>query len=324
MNPEIFPGSGIWLRCQLHSHTTNSDGEATPDELIAHYAKSGFDVLAITDHWHATACEDQRLLVISSSELSARVPAAHGARATIAPEAEILALGVGEIPERREHFPTIEQAAAWIVAAGGVPFLAHPHWSGLDADDYLEAPSLAGIEIFNGGCELESGSGTADELWDAVRSRGRACLGIATDDCHQPGRDSNRGWTVVRAAARTREAVLEALRSGAFYASSGPRIDDLRLDGWELEVRCSPAVAVSLRSAPWDGARANADRSLMSWRGEALERDADDLIVRVRLRCPERAGWGRIEVLGADGSRAWTNPLQLPLAPAGTQSNWSD
>ena len=45
-----FNRDGEWLRCQLHSHTTNSDGEATPDGLVEHYARAGFDVLAITDH----------------------------------------------------------------------------------------------------------------------------------------------------------------------------------------------------------------------------------------------------------------------------------
>ena len=43
-----FTGTGGWLRCQLHSHTTNSDGDATPQGLVDHYARAGFDVLAIT------------------------------------------------------------------------------------------------------------------------------------------------------------------------------------------------------------------------------------------------------------------------------------
>src|SRR5947199_371909 len=45
---------GTWLRCALHAHTTRSDGEQSPEELVNHYEQAGFDVLAITDHWIRT------------------------------------------------------------------------------------------------------------------------------------------------------------------------------------------------------------------------------------------------------------------------------
>lgn len=38
------------LLCELHAHTTWSDGALTPAELVDLYGRSGFDVLAITDH----------------------------------------------------------------------------------------------------------------------------------------------------------------------------------------------------------------------------------------------------------------------------------
>lgn len=38
------------LLCELHAHTTWSDGVLTPAELVDLYGRSGFDVLAITDH----------------------------------------------------------------------------------------------------------------------------------------------------------------------------------------------------------------------------------------------------------------------------------
>jgi len=38
------------LLCELHAHTTWSDGRLTPRELCDLYGRSGFDVLAITDH----------------------------------------------------------------------------------------------------------------------------------------------------------------------------------------------------------------------------------------------------------------------------------
>lgn len=305
---------GEWLRCQLHCHTTNSDGVATPAELVAHYAAAGYDVVAITDHWHVTSHPDDAVLVIESSELTARTGSGD--------EAEVLALGVATLPELREPFSTVETLARWVADRGGVPILAHPYWSGLDAADVLAAPSLCGLEAFNGGCELESATGSPPQLWDAVLRTGRACVGIATDDCHQPGRDSLLGWTIVHAPARTRDAVLDALRRGDFYASSGPELHELSISDDGVVVGCSAARAVTLRAAPWEGGRINADPELASWRASALARDRDGWITRARMRLPERCGWGRIEILSPDGRLAWTNPLTLATDYGGEQSNW--
>jgi predicted metal-dependent phosphoesterase TrpH len=38
------------LLCELHAHTTFSDGELTLGELVDLYGPSGFDVLCVTDH----------------------------------------------------------------------------------------------------------------------------------------------------------------------------------------------------------------------------------------------------------------------------------
>ncbi len=38
------------LLCELHAHTTWSDGELTLPELVDLYGRSGFDVLCVTDH----------------------------------------------------------------------------------------------------------------------------------------------------------------------------------------------------------------------------------------------------------------------------------
>src|SRR5262249_38752762 len=38
------------LVCELHSHTTWSDGELSVPELVDLYGRAGFDVLAVTDH----------------------------------------------------------------------------------------------------------------------------------------------------------------------------------------------------------------------------------------------------------------------------------
>jgi hypothetical protein len=291
---------GVWLRCQLHAHTNNSDGEPTPEGLVEHYARAGYDVLAITDHWHITPYEHEGILVIPSAELS-------GAVEGELEEADVLAFGIDELPEPREKFPSIAEAASWIVAQGGVAYLAHPYWSGLAPEHYLGAPDLSGIEVFNGGSEQQQGNGLSVVHWDGVLQAGRACHGIATDDSHYAGQDSRLAWTSVRARERSRAGVLDALRSGSFYASSGPQIHDVRVTAGGVDVRCSPAQSVTLRSGRWDGCKANAGALEMNWRAAVTERADDGAITAARLEFPEFHHWGRIEVTGRDGTRAWTN-----------------
>ena len=52
-------------------------------------------------------------------------------------------------------------------------------------------------------------------------SSAAARFALATDDSHHPGYDSGFAWTMVRAAERSQAAVLDALRSGRFYGSTG-------------------------------------------------------------------------------------------------------
>ena len=197
----VFPtGEGTWLRCQFHAHTTNSDGDATPAGLCDHYARAGFDVLAITDHWHVTDHATDDIVVMPSSELSARCEGPSD-------EAEVLALGVDVLPEVRDYFPTIEALAAWIREQGGAPYLCHPYWSGLAPQHYLDAPSLVGLEVYNGGSELTQGSGLSSVHWDDILQLGATPFAIATDDSALPGagtRGSAGRWCWRRSAAGRR------------------------------------------------------------------------------------------------------------------------
>jgi hypothetical protein len=296
-----FDADGVWLRCALHAHTTNSDGEMAPDMLVRHYDWAGFDVLAITDHWVRTVERSTRkLLVIPSTELNA-VAAGH--------DAHVLALGVEAAPEPPDEFEPLGDVVAWISENGGVPFLAHTYWSGLRTSDWEDCDGLAGIEVWNAGCELEIGRGDSSLHWDEALESGRALTALATDDSHHPGYDSGFAWTMVRAAEQSQAAVLDALQRGCFYASCGPVVHDVELDGESIVVRCSPAASVTLVSSRHRGARANAGRLGYPNGSTILERDSAGLITACRLEKPTLAPYGRIEVADASGRRAWTNPL---------------
>jgi hypothetical protein len=303
-----FAASGSWLRCALHAHTTNSDGELSPDELARHYERAGFDVLAITDHWVRTRQPStERLLVLAGTELDARLARNGG-------HAHVLALGLDADPEPPADsgaFPGLTETVAWIAERGGIPYIAHTYWSGLRPDDWEAVAGLVGLEVYNAGCELEIGRGLASLHWDEVLERRRPCLGIATDDSHHPAHDSSLAWVWARCAERSAESVLDALRDGSFYSSTGPKILMLAVEDGAVEVRCTPAQSVTLLAGRRRGARANAGRLEYPHRAEILERDAAGEIVAARLERPAGAPYGRLEVADGQGRTAWTNPLWI-------------
>ena len=300
--------SGTWLRCALHAHTTRSDGELSPRDLARHYARAGYDVLAMTDHWKITADDTvDGLVVIPGVELNCILP---GSR-----DGHVLGLGVAAPDEdvralAAEH-ADLGATADWIAGHGGIAFLAHPYWTGATPGT-LELPeNVVGVEVYNAGCELEVGRGLSTVHWDELLEGGRLCAAIATDDSHHPGYDSDLAWTWVRAATRSADAVLEALRDGRHYSSTGPRLVAVRVDGAAVEVVCSPCRSVTLVSGRATGASVNAGRLGYRHRGTVLESDGGGLITRARLEVPPAARHVRVEIADRDGERAWANPLPV-------------
>jgi len=301
---DLFLGDGLWLRCALHAHTTNSDGELPPDKLVRHYEWAGYDVLAITDHWVRTDVPStDRLLVLPSTELNAQAGGP-------GEDAHVLALGVELDPEKPSgEFASLEETVEVVHEQGGVPYLAHTYWSGLRPEQFEGCRGLVGIEVWNAGCELEVGRGDASLHWDETLERGSRLYAIAADDSHHPGYDSALAWVWARCQERSRPAVLEALREGRFYSSTGPVIRELTSESDHVVVRCSPATSVTMFAGRRRGARVNAGRLGYPHNASVLETNDDGAITAARLERPPRAPYVRLEVVGAAGGRAWTNPL---------------
>lgn len=302
---EVLDGEGEWLRCALHAHTTRSDGELAPEALAAHYARAGYDVLAITDHWKLTdAASPNGMLVLASAELNCILPSAR--------DGHVLAFGIGSDPaELGTEYADLARTADWIEQHGGVAYLAHPYWTGAIPGELALPENVFGLEVYNGGCELEVGRGLASVHWDELLEAGQRCFALATDDSHHPGFDSDLGWTWLRVAEKSRDGVLDALRRGSFYSSTGPLVRSVQVDGEHVEVSCSPCRSVVLLAGKTEGASAHAGRLPYCHHGVVLERSVDGAIVRARLRIPLAAKHLRIELTGVDGRKAWTNPTWL-------------
>lgn len=314
-----FEVEGVWLRSALHTHSTESDGQLAPRFLLEEYRDAGFDLVAITDHWRLT-CESppHGLVTIPAAELTYDVAAGR--------VGEFLAYGIQNLPDdpgglrenwivnEEEHweqrtFPDFTIASRWAAEQGAVTYAAHPYWSGLDAGVLLSAHGFAGLEVFNGTSETENGRGDSSAWWDTLLGAGRAVFGIAVDDQHAPLFDLGLAWTMVRARDESEAAVLDALRTGSFYASSGPAIHDAHVVSDVVEVACSPCRGVILGMAEERGAAVfTGERGRRM--GSILDTSPDGLITRARVELSEPdPRYLRVSVVDAAGRKAWTNPI---------------
>ncbi|GMQ93413.1 MAG: hypothetical protein BMS9Abin12_0890 [Acidimicrobiia bacterium] len=144
------------------------------------------------------------------------------------------------------------------------PMLAHvnhPNWYwSLSWEDVAHVTDDRFFEVYNGHSavsnEGDSTHPSCEEMWDLantlrVLDLGLPLLyGLATDDSHEyftwgagqtnPG----RGWVMVRGDNRDADEIVNAMRRGDFYASSGVTIREFRIDSdhYEIDIVTEPGV----------------------------------------------------------------------------------
>jgi len=291
MNP--FEAPGEWHKGNLHTHTTESDGELSPAEVCARYREAGYAFLAITDHGKVT---DTRHL--SGDGFVTILGAEYG--------------GPGSPSDHTYHIVVLDVEPDWgrpddggqaIIdaanSAGGLAFIAHPYWSGLHTEDVLSLRNHLGLEVYNYTCYRGIGKGNSAIYWDVMLAQGVPALGLAVDDSHGHYDDYMGGWICVKAEELTPESVVSAVRSGAFYASSGPEIHDFRIADGKAVVQCSLAQAVNFICA--------------DSRGHSVWREDDSLFCDAEMELKGTERYVRLEVVDERGRIAWSNPLRVPL-----------
>jgi hypothetical protein len=291
-NPFSLPGR--WFRGALHVHSTASDGDRTPEEVTNWYRSQGYHFLAMADHDVLSKPERvaDDFITLAGIEVEGFDP--------VSGLYHLVGLGARKAPDMpvRQVFP-IQDAIDRLRAVGSLVSLAHPYWSGQMSRDLLGLEGLFALEVYNGGCEVDDCKGYSNVHWDDLLAAGCRLWGLAVDDAHwrQGTKDAGLGWIWVKAPALTEEALLHSLEEGTFYASSGPEIYDVRLEGDRVQVRCSPAAAIDfVGSGPYS-------RRISAPPGEPLTAASHrlwDTQQYVRVACQDPQGrW------------AWSNPIIL-------------
>ncbi|MEO1612210.1 MAG: phosphotransferase, partial [Pseudomonadota bacterium] len=169
--------------------------------------------------------------------------------------------------------------------------LSYPNFSLADART-IEAAHA--VEVYNHSCAV--GADRPHGFWhlDRLSEEGRRLNLIATDDAHFSEPDAFGGWVMAKAEANEPEALLEALKAGRTYASTGPEIRDLAVEEKALHIECSAAAAIIV-SGPGSAA--------VALHGSSMTK------ATIKLSRFGDAPWIRVTVVDAAGRRAWANPI---------------
>ena len=296
---EAFESPGQFWRGNIHGHSLNSDGRLSPEDVCHAYHSQGYDFICLSDHFLAAydfPVSDTRPYRKDgfTTILGAEV---HAPNTTRGVPWHILAVGLPL------DFPATSQTETGVelgrrcAAAGAFVAVAHPAWYNLEIEDALALDAAHAVEVYNHTCAVHASRGDSYAMWDAMLSAGCRVTGIAVDDSHwKPGSpDAFGGWVMVKAEENEPDQLLAALKAGAFYATQGPEITELRRVEDMLVLRCSPATQV-FAVGPVSTA--------VHVTGTAL--------TRATLPLEKFAGgWCRAVVRDAMGRQAWTNPLWL-------------
>lgn len=286
LTPFSLPGQ--WFKGNVHMHTAQSDGLFSPQQAIDWHRQRGYDFLAITDHWVLTPGK-----VIGDDFVTITGTEVDGAGY------HMLALGLDALPSQ-EDADAIQRITDSILAAGGLPFMAHPYWTGQTSADIADVEGLVGLEVFNSVCEKTTGLGHSRVHWDEMLARGDRLTGLAVDDTHWKHDAAGKAFLMVRCEALSQEQILEAIAEGHFYASMGPVIEGLRLVEEEegelfLHVDCSPCQSVTFYA--------------LGSKGRRFEAEEGGILASASYPVLEEQLYLRVECLDAAGNVAWTNPL---------------
>ncbi len=297
-----------WLKGNLHTHTTESDGDASPEYVAEWYEKHGYDFLVLSDHNHVTILDEAGAhpgkwpLMIPGEEVSSRI---------FDRTKPIHVGGIGlrtlvEPADEDDIRKTLQENVRRVVAHGALASINHPNhaWT-ISAEDIVATEGAWAMEVFNGHPDVNTfgggGNPSAEVMWDQVLSAGGRVVGVATDDSHhyvdefspQLG-NPGRGWIVVNAKKESEEALMEGMRRGDFYASTGVNIHDMKVARDEIVIEMEPYRA-ELFTTVFSGVDG---RELATEIGQAARfvPSASELYVRAT-------------VYSSRGPKAWSQPL---------------
>ena len=173
----------------------------------------------------------------------------------------------------------------------------------------IQVNGATAIEVFNGIHDTNVyGSKTrpsAEQIWDGILSSGKLIYGVAADDSHHyhdftpkmanPG----RGWICVKADSLSELSIMDSIKNGDFYASTGVYLDQLDRSDKSLNISIGTNEDDPLKLTEYV-------TSITGYEGELLY-ETDDLNINFEL--PINSSYMRATIKSSGGFKAWTQPI---------------
>lgn len=299
-----------WYKGNTHTHTLNSDGDSTPDDVVKWYRENGYNFLVLTDHNFLTRVDalnalhgaDKQFLIIKGEEVTDRFGDKPIHINGLDLEKEIEPQGGTSVVD------VIQRNVDAIREVKGVPHINHPNfgWS-ITAEDIKKVRNNKLFEIYNGHPLVNNLGGGGrpglEEVWDIILSSGQLLYGIAVDDAHHFKRPWDKtaskpgqGWIVVRTASLSSQAILTAIESGEFYASTGVELSDYQAN--------EKSITIAIKEERTSKYRVQFIGSGGRVLSEALKSPATYTI-------KGNEGYVRAKIIESNGKFAWTQPVMI-------------
>ena len=299
----------------IHTHTTKSDGDEDPIKVTEWYKAHGYDFLVLTDHNHRTILDygnetetPETPLMIPGEEVTMNIQ-----NNDVTVPVHINGIGIERLIEPIESddvVSTIQANIDSIKEAGGIASINHPNYKwAYTIDQLIQVNGATSIEVFNGIHDTNVyGSKTrpsAEQIWDGILSSGKLIYGVAADDSHHyhdftpkmanPG----RGWICVQAESLSESSIMDSIKTGDFYASTGIDLDEL--------VNFNNTINISIRTEDEDPLNLpEYITTITGYEGKILHQ-TDSLNLNYQL--PKNAHYARATIKSSEGFKAWTQPI---------------
>ncbi len=304
---EIFNLDYRFFKGNIHCHTTKSDGNYSPQEMVNLYEQEGYDFMMISDHEvysNYTNKLETSLTLLPGYEASGKKKTRDK---TSIYHLLIMAKTRADAMEHAERYPKFDDSSIESVQSfidkwkydEHVVILCHPHWSTIEYDEIKQLKGLLGIEVFNGSSHIRHNVGFSNVCFDALLREEVKVTAFATDDNHNSERtmlDSFQGWIMVNAKDNSVEEIVQAIIGGHYYSTMGPEFTWIKQVGHFVEVRFNKANRIYLHE--------------QSRRGQfkILETEDDNAVV-FELNGDEE--YIRFELVDSNEKRAWSNPIYM-------------
>jgi len=299
-----------WYKGNTHTHTLNSDGDSSPDDVVRWYREHSYNFLVLTDHNVLTSVDglnallalDGKFIVMKGEEVSDRFGDKPILINGLDPKRKVDPQGGESVVD------VIQRNVDAIRAVGGVPHINHPNfrWA-ITADELRQIKNNKLFEIFNGHPQVNNVGGGGvpglEQAWDAILTSGLLLYGIAVDDAHDFKRPFDRGaaqpgqgWVMVRTDRLAPDAILAAMERGDFYASTGVELIDYQVG--------ESAMTLTIKENSWSKYRVQ----FIGGGGKVLSEVTSS---PATYRFTGDEGYVRARVLESNGLLAWTQPVMV-------------